>query len=73
VKRKRTINKSKLHMPKPHKPMTPDPTLEEIWGPGGLAEQERLKRPEHLREPEPCKDVRLIMRPFGIGKLIGSD
>jgi len=23
-----------------------DPTPEEIWGPGGLAEQERMKRPE---------------------------
>ncbi len=27
-----------------------DPTPEEIWGPGGLAEQERLKRPEAIDE-----------------------
>lgn len=39
----------RLHMPTGHKPLTPDPTLEEIWGVGGLAEQERMKRPANER------------------------
>jgi len=42
-------NSKRLHMPTGHKPLTPDPTLEEIWGPGGLAEQERMKRPANER------------------------
>ena len=38
------------HMPTGHKPVTQDPTLEEIWGTEttmGLAEMIRLERPEH--------------------------
>jgi hypothetical protein len=52
------------------KPVTRDPTEEEIWGPGGLAEQERLKRPEQPSRID-AVDVRLIMMPPGIGKLLG--
>lgn len=40
-----------MHAPKERKPVTPDPTPEEIWGVGGLAEQERMKRPQS-RWPE---------------------
>ena len=59
-------------MTKRTKPNSPqrtasDPTPEEIWGPGGLAEQERLKRPE---KQEPAKQVRLKMLPYGRGKLM---
>jgi hypothetical protein len=52
------------------KPINRDPTEEEIWGPGGLAEQERLKRPEQPSRID-AVDVKLIMMPPGIGKLLG--
>jgi hypothetical protein len=62
-------------MTKRTKPNSPqrtasDPTPEQIWGPGGLAEQERMKRPE---KQEPARQVKLIMLPFGRGKLMGCE
>jgi hypothetical protein len=52
------------------KPIKRDPTEEEIWGPGGLAEQEQRKRPEQPIRVD-AVDVKLIMMPPGIGKLLG--
>jgi hypothetical protein len=46
-----------------------DPTPEEIWGPSGLAERERMRRPE---EVERSRSMRLIMLPYGRGKLLGN-
>jgi hypothetical protein len=44
--RKRTLQKHRLKQRSKPKPNANDPTPEEIWGPGGLAEQERMKRPD---------------------------
>jgi hypothetical protein len=52
------------------KPINRDPTEEEIWRPGGLAEQEWRKRPEQPIRVD-AVDVKLIMMPPGIGKLLG--
>jgi hypothetical protein len=52
------------------KPINRDPTEEEIWRPGGLAEQEWRKRPEQPSRID-AVDVKLIMMPPGIGKLLG--
>jgi hypothetical protein len=49
--RKRAIKKSRMKPPAIPKPLTRDPTLDEIRGVGGLAEQERMKRPQE-RWPE---------------------
>ena len=54
------------------KPINRDPTEEEIWGVGGLAEQERMRRTEHVARAMPTYgNIKLIMLPRGIGKLIG--
>lgn len=49
--RKCTLQKHRLKQRAEPKPNADDPTPEEIWGPGGLAEQERMKRPQS-RWPE---------------------
>ncbi len=55
--RKRTLQKHRLKQRSEPKPNANDPTLEEIWGPGGLAEQERMKRPDwETNERWPRKD-----------------
>lgn len=51
MKRKPVKQLSRMNVPKERKPTTPDPTEDEIWGVGGLAEQERMKRPQS-RWPE---------------------
>ena len=51
-------------------PASRDPTEEEIWGPGGLAEQERMKRPDRSSEIQPV-DCYVVMMPPGMGKLLG--
>lgn len=60
-----------IHMTK-KEPKPRDPTPEEIWGPGGLAEQERAKRKDR---PDACNhgNCRLIMLPRGFGKLLGIE
>jgi hypothetical protein len=50
TRRKKAGKKSnRLHAPAGHKPMTRDPSLEEIWGTEttiGLAESIRMERPD---------------------------
>lgn len=46
-------------MANPRKPMFADPTPDEIWGIGGLAEQQRELREtlkEGRRKNDPCKE-----------------
>ena len=43
------VDRKKAELKKPQN--NQDPTSEEIWGVGGLAEQERMKRPQ-TRWPE---------------------
>ena len=70
----------RLHMPTDHKPMTRDPSLEEIWGTEttiGLAESIRMERPD-LPENRGCYRAPMIrecstqMLPGGRGVLRGQ-
>ena len=62
------------------KPVTRDPSLEEIWGTDtkmGLAEQIRLERPDHpqnkgLHRPVQIPQYSLNMLPGGYGVLRGQ-
>ena len=62
------------------KPVTPDPSLEEIWGTEttmGMAEIIRLERPEHpqnkgLNRPVQIPQYSLNMLPGGYGVLRGQ-
>jgi hypothetical protein len=81
MKRRKAGKKSKrLHMPKGHKPLTPDPTPEEIWGTEttiGLAEQIRRERPEHpenkgIHRDAMIRECSTRMLPGGRGVLRGQ-
>ncbi len=80
TKRKHCKQSKRLHMPTGHKPITPDPTPEEIWGTKtiiGLAEMIRLERPEHpenkgiYRAPS-IRECSTRMLPGGKGVLRGQ-
>jgi hypothetical protein len=68
------------HMPTGHKPVTPDPTLEEIWGTEptmGLAEMIRLERPDHpenkgVHRAPMIRECSTRMLPGGKGVLRGQ-
>jgi hypothetical protein len=72
--------KSRMHTPKVYKTVTPDPTLEEIWGTEttmGMAEMIRLERPEHpqnkgLHRPAQIRECSTLLLPFGHGVLRGQ-
>jgi hypothetical protein len=80
TQRKAGMKSIRLHMPKVYKPVTPDPTLEEIWGTKttiGMAEMIRLERPDHpenkgvYRAPM-IRECSTKMMPGGKGVLRGQ-
>jgi hypothetical protein len=80
TRRKAGKKSQRLHMPTGHKPVTPDPTPEEIWGTEttmGMAEILRLERPDHP-ENRGCYRAPMIrecstqMLPSGRGVLRGQ-
>ncbi len=81
TRRKKAGKKSnRLHVPVDRKPMTRDPSLEEIWGTEttmGMAEMLRLERPDHP-ENRGCYRAPMIrecstrMLPSGSGVLRGQ-
>jgi hypothetical protein len=81
TRRKKAGKKSnRLHAPVDRKPMTRDPSLEEIWGTEttiGLAEQIRLERPEHpenkgIHRDAMIRECSTQMLPGGRGVLRGQ-
>lgn len=80
MQRKRVKQKSRMHKPVEKKPVTPDPTLEKIWGTEttiGLAEQIRMERPEHpenkgVYRPPMIRECSTKMLPGGKGVLRGQ-
>ncbi len=70
----------RLHMPTGRKPMTRDPSLEEIWGSEttiGLAESIRMERPDlpenkGLYRPSQIRECSTRMLPSGSGVLRGQ-
>jgi len=79
TRRKAGKKSKRLHMPVAHKPVTPDPTLEEIWGTEttmGMAEMIRMERPD-LPQNGPHRPVQIRqfstrMLPGGRGVLRGQ-
>jgi hypothetical protein len=80
TRRKAGKKSKRLHMPTGHKPVTADPSLEEIWGTHttmGLAEMIRLERPDHpenkgvYRAPM-IRECSTRMLPSGKGVLRGQ-
>jgi hypothetical protein len=81
TRRKKAGKKSnRLHAPVDRKPMTRDPSSEEIWGTEttiGLAEQIRLERPEHpenkgIHRDAMIRECSTRMLPSGRGVLRGQ-
>jgi hypothetical protein len=80
TRRKAGKKSKRMHMPTGHKPVTRDPTLEEIWGTEnamGLAEQIRLERPDHPEyrntyRPPVIRECSTKMLPGGKGVLRGQ-
>jgi len=81
TRRKKAGKKSnRLHAPVDRKPMTRDPSLEEIWGTEttiGLAEMIRLERPDlpqnkGLHRPSQIRQCSTRMMPGGRGVLRGQ-
>jgi hypothetical protein len=81
TRRKKAGNKSnRLHVPTGRKPMTRDPSLEEIWGSEttiGLAESIRMERPDlpenkGLYRPSQIRECSTRMLPSGSGVLRGQ-
>ncbi len=77
--RKRALRKAKLKKPSPQKPLTVDPTPEEIWGTDTtirLAETIRMEReqPEnkHCYRPSTIRECSTRMLPGGRGVLRGQ-
>jgi hypothetical protein len=80
TRRKAGKKSNRLHAPVDRKPMTRDPSLEEIWGTEttiGLAEQIRLERPEHpenkgIHRDAMIRECSTRMLPGGRGVLRGQ-
>ena len=70
----------RMHPPVEREPVTPDPSLEEIWGTEttmGMAERIRLERPEHpqnkgMFRPAQIRECSTLLLPFGYGALRGQ-
>jgi hypothetical protein len=82
TRRKKAGKKSnRLHAPVDRKPMTPDPSLEEIWGTEttiGLAEMIRMERPDlpqskGLHRSSQIRQCSTRMLPGGRGVLRGQE
>lgn len=80
TRKKSGKNSVRLHAPADRKPVTRDPSLEEIWGTDttmGLAEQIRLERPDHpenkgIYRPPMIRECSTRMLPGGRGVLRGQ-
>lgn len=78
--RKAVKQTERLHKPVERKPVTQDPTPEEIWGTEttmGLAEQIRIERPEHpqnygVQRLPMIRECSTRMLPSGRGVLRGQ-
>jgi hypothetical protein len=88
AQRKRQLAKKRIRKPIERKPVTPDPTLEEIWGtPGnpGLAELIRMERGDGQHggyhgtytgdesRVGRISEYSTLMLPFGFGKLLNRE
>ena len=77
---KKQGRRSRMHPPVEREPVTPDPSLEEIWGTEttmGMAEIIRLERPEHpqnkgMFRPSMIRECSTRMLPGGRGVLRGQ-
>ena len=78
--RKPVKQAKRMHKPVERKPVTPDPTPEEIWGTAdkiGLAETIRMERPEHpqyasVQRLPMIRECSTKMLPGGKGVLRGQ-